>query len=315
MCIIVAKPAGIRMPDELILKNCFANNPDGAGIMLASRGKVYGYKGFMNFEAFQAKLAKLGKKFGKLRDLNVVMHFRITTHGGSIAANTHPFPVSNSYKTMRQLEWVSNLGMAHNGIITCVSSHIDVKKENVSDTMVFNRRVVYPITRNVDIMSNKAIQETIRLAAGSKLAFLDNQNRMVLLGDFVMDDGVYYSNTTYKEARYSKATRIYNWDWGWEDSKGMYHLHQDRERENVYLSWDDEKFLMKALAEDYGIEILEPGNTIIYDDTFHETVTTQHYAIDPSDYSIYEWITGENEWELYLEANEYSHIEESDALA
>ena len=34
MCIIVYKPAGKRLPSENILKNCFINNPDGAGIMI-----------------------------------------------------------------------------------------------------------------------------------------------------------------------------------------------------------------------------------------------------------------------------------------
>lgn len=316
MCIIVAKPAGIRMPDRLILQNCFTNNPDGAGIMLASRGKVYGFKGFMNFEAFEQKLAKLEKKFGKLRDLNIVMHFRITTHGGSIAANTHPFPVSNSYKAMRQLEWVNDIGMAHNGIITCVSSHIDIKKENVSDTMVFCRRVVYPISRSADILSNKSIQEALRLSADSKLAFLDKNGKLAVLGDFIVDGGVYYSNSTYKEVRVWKSWKDYDWgDYGYYDKGGTWHYKEPKKDDQIFLSWADEKYLMETLAADYGLEILEPDDTIVYDDTFIEKVGKNHFAFDPSDQVIYEWISGDNEWVAFMGPDEYCGILEGSELA
>ena len=47
MCIIVAKNAGIPMPSTEILRNCFDNNPDGAGFMLAAKNSVYGFKGLM----------------------------------------------------------------------------------------------------------------------------------------------------------------------------------------------------------------------------------------------------------------------------
>ena len=151
MCIIVAKPIGIQMPTIHTLEKCFDNNPDGAGIMLASKGKVWGFKGLMAFKDFTDKLRVLENRFGNLDKLAVVMHFRIGTHGSNVPANTHPFPLKGSYEELRALEWVDEHGMAHNGIISALSYHKDIKAENVSDTMVFIKRVIAPIAKTMRV--------------------------------------------------------------------------------------------------------------------------------------------------------------------
>jgi predicted glutamine amidotransferase len=317
MCIIVAKPAGVKMPDMKIIENCFSNNPDGAGIMYNRGGKVYGFKGFMSIEAFKAKLAQLEKKFGKLTKLNIVMHFRITTHGGSIAANTHPFPVVSSYKDMRELEWVSDLGMAHNGIIGCVDRHIDIKKENVSDTMVFIKRIVKPIASMTNIMKSKKLLETIWLASDSKLAFLDGAGNLKVLGDFVFENGVYYSNTTYSHARpkYNlDSWSGYGWGKGWTISKPS---KGSQSRDRVYLSKDDEDYLKITLAQEYGLEILEKDDVIVYEEGYREPVGSMILAQEPGTWSIWEWDNINYDWYELMTSDEYDYIDPngSDALA
>ena len=198
MCVIVAKEAGINMPSEDKLKNCFYHNRDGAGIMLASKGKVFGFKGYMTWESFKAALNKLEKRFGSLRKLPVVMHFRIGTHGENIPENTHPFPLCASYDKMRETHWVSAQGVAHNGIISALSYHPDISAENVSDTMVFVKRVIAPIAKTTVISSRPDILEGLGLMAGSKLAFLDCSGKIVTAGAFVKDEEVLYSNSSYK---------------------------------------------------------------------------------------------------------------------
>ena len=293
MCIIVAKNAGVKMPSETILATCFTNNPDGAGIMVGAKGKVYGFKGLMTYDAFTAKLKQLEKRFGPLDKLNVVMHFRIKTHGAAIAANTHPFPVASSYKALRKLEWVSDLGMAHNGIIDATGHHPDIKQENVSDTMVFIKRIVAPIARQANIMKDQKLQEALRLAAGSKLAFMDSE-KLVVLGDFQYKEGVYYSNSTFETARYS----YYGWsaiDWddydipGYTKSKGK-KGHEEWSK----LSPDDEKYLMKELAFDYGLELLPLGFTIVCKE-YEVTPTVNQYAMDDG-FQLYYWDPDGYDW-------------------
>ena len=313
MCIIVAKPAMVKMPSKKIIKNCFENNPDGAGIMVSVRGKVYGYKGLMNYESVLNKLQKIEKKFGPLYKLNVVMHFRIGTHGGNIAANTHPFPVCGKYKSMRAIEWISDLGMAHNGIITDVSYHKDIKCENVSDTMVFIKHIVNPIAKLTNIMENPDILEALRLASGSKLCFIDGKGNMEVLGAFTFEDGVFYSNATYKEKRVTYVSKPYSWD-GWDkyEDKWQKPSYQD---DYVILSKDDEEFLQESMAAEYGLEMMYPEDIIVYSKDYCEVVGKKKLFFSPADGGIFEWISGVNDFEVYAEIDEYDHIVEGDADA
>lgn len=296
MCIIVAKNAGVKMPTKEILSNCFTNNPDGAGIMLAAKNQVVGVKGLMTFDAFTAALKKLEKRFGSLNKLPVVMHFRIKTHGAAIAANTHPFPVAASYKPMRRLEWTSTLGMAHNGIIQAVGHHEDIKKENVSDTMVFIRRIVQPIAAKIDIMQDDKVLDALEMAADSKLAFLNAQGVLKLRGRFEMKDGVYYSNSTYEAARY-KSWRIYGYDWDDYGIQSVTTTKKGGKKENDWpaLSPDDEKYLMEELALDYGLDILGEGCTIVCED-FEFTPCHVKYAVLDETGELYYWDDENYEW-------------------
>ena len=271
MCIIVAKEKGVRMPSTETLKHCFTNNPDGAGIMLASKGRVFGFKGLMTFDAFEAKLKQLSKRFGSLDKLPIVMHFRIMTHGKVVAGNTHPFPVSSSYKSLRKLEWVSDLGMAHNGIISCTSSHPDVKAEGVSDTMVFIKRIVAPVAGSLGkmpLMSNSAVLDALQIASGSKLAFLSGNGEIKVLGSFIRESGVYYSNDTYVKPRLMKMPEPYHsywWDWEDYDYKPSRLPSNPVVEDSIRLNDKDIEQLMWDTAEELGIEIIPDWYDLVVD--------------------------------------------------
>ena len=94
MCIIIAKDKGISIPDRTILKNCFDNNPDGAGIMWNESEFVHIQKGFMLWKDFNEFLNSLSKRID-LKLASVVMHFRITTHG-----RTHQFLPYDIHRTI-----------------------------------------------------------------------------------------------------------------------------------------------------------------------------------------------------------------------
>lgn len=140
MCIICAKPANVKFPSEETIKNMWDANSDGAGLMYVKDGKVRIEKGFMTYKSFTAKLDELRKTLDLVKT-PVVMHFRITTHGGTCAANTHPFPVTDSIARLKQTNVTTTLGVAHNGIIPITP------RKGISDTMEYIATQLSPLTR------------------------------------------------------------------------------------------------------------------------------------------------------------------------
>ena len=203
MCIIVAKPAKTAMPSLNTLETCFRNNPDGAGIMLASKGKVWGFKGLMTFEAVKSKLKTLESRFGSLDKLPVVLHFRIGTHGKNIPENTHPFPLSDRYDELRSLEWVSSQGMAHNGIIRLTS---DPDNERYSDTAIFIADYLSQILRTRADLRDRRKLNTIYQLAQSKFAIMDGGGYIATVGEFIHERGLLFSNASYRALFLRKPT-------------------------------------------------------------------------------------------------------------
>ena len=52
MCIAIAKPIGVEIPNDDILTNCFNNNPDGAGFAFNHNNEVVIRKGYMKLKDF-----------------------------------------------------------------------------------------------------------------------------------------------------------------------------------------------------------------------------------------------------------------------
>ena len=203
MCIIVAKPQGIEMPSDYILSNCFDSNPDGAGFMFANGKTVYIAKGFMKWEDFSKAL----KNLGDLTDTSVVMHFRIATHGDVQPSCCHPFPISDDHDKLSARFTESRVAVAHNGVI-----HGMKTDKNTSDTMAYIADVIAPIRRlSEDFMHNENALDVMEATVGSKLCFLDNSGDIVTIGNFIDDDGVLYSNTSYLNqwGRYSTRNSIW----------------------------------------------------------------------------------------------------------
>ena len=196
MCIIVSKPKGVEVPSIETLRNCFINNDDGCGFAYNHNGKVIIRKGFMTFEDFEKELATIPNK----KDKGMVFHFRITTHGDSNGANTHPFPVTSNYKKLQAERISSDLAVAHNGIISCVNVSY---KSKFSDTMVFTADILSTIKEiDANFYENEKYQELLKTLSGSKLSFINGEGDIVNIGSFVLHEGVTYSNSTYKVTRH-----------------------------------------------------------------------------------------------------------------
>jgi predicted glutamine amidotransferase len=206
MCIAIFKPLGIDLPKKEILKRCFNNNPDGAGFMFVANDKVNVKKGFMSFKTFEKALKKLDKKY-EVKNIPMVLHFRITTQGGVKASLTHPFALSNNYDTMKQLDGTYDVAIAHNGIISCSSSY-GVSDHN--DTMEFIKEIMFPlINGKKDYYQNENSMSVIKyLLGGNRFAIMDKFGHTELLGDWINDDNVYYSNSSYKDSPMKTTSSI-----------------------------------------------------------------------------------------------------------
>ena len=214
MCIIAIKPAGVKMPATTTIENMWYNNNDGAGFMYATGGNVHIEKGFMTLKSFKAALKRLEKDID-VTNTPVVLHFRITTHGGTSPGNTHPFPVAEKLPLLKMVKSRTPLAVAHNGTID-----IKPSKKDISDTMEYIINQLAPLYQlKKDFYKQPAGLQLVYNAIRSKMAILDGNGYIATVGDFTDGpDGLKYSNTSYKA-----RTIYYKWDiWDyaidWHDS-------------------------------------------------------------------------------------------------
>ncbi len=193
MCIIAGKKIGIPMPDSATLQRCFENNSDGAGIMWAENGAVHIRKGFMNYDTFNDYIDKLGNRIN-LTDTALVMHFRITTHGATNPQTCHPFPISKKIKDLKRTSFTTDIGVAHNGIIRikCIPK--------LSDTQSYIVKRLYSIyKRDSAFFKDTATMNVIEKEIQSKMCFLTSEGELYTIGNFIEEDGVLYSNSSYED--------------------------------------------------------------------------------------------------------------------
>ena len=240
MCIIAIKPAGINLPATTTIENMWYNNSHGAGFMYAAGGTVHIEKGFMTLEDFKKALKRLEKNIN-VASTPIVLHFRITTHGGTSPGNTHPFPVTEKLPLLQMTKSKAPLAVAHNGIID-----IKPSRKDISDTMEYIMTQLSPLYQlKKDFYRQPAGKKVVYNAIRSKMVFLDGNGRIETVGDFIADkDGMLYSNTSYKA-----RTVYYNWDL-WDFGAEWYESEHGK-----YLTW---------LTEEDGY-ILSDGNLISAD--------------------------------------------------
>lgn len=179
MCIAILNPKS-KLPKNY-LRNSWANNNQGAGLLYVHNGNLCVFKSY-KYPEFESEYYRLrsNKTISK-----IVLHFRIATSGHcQTGKNLHPFLVSDK------------LGFVHNGVISGLGN------KSESDTFQFNEML--KILPN-DFLSNKTIIEFIETYTGwSKLIFLDSQNNHTIINEI---DGHYdrsgnwFSNDSYQNEK------------------------------------------------------------------------------------------------------------------
>ena len=246
MCIIVYKPTGIESPSWATLHQCFDYNNDGAGFMYAENGKVYIQKGYMTWNSFK----KAFKPFKNRVDLPLVLHFRITTHGGTEKGLCHPFPLTSNVTELKATKSVTDIGIAHNGFISMTS----YASKGASDTSEFIRKYASCIIASPQWYRNPNANKVLAEVIGSRMLVLSNDGHGEVVGDgWVEEDGVMFSNTSYKEyawwTSYKTTTKVT----GVKGTK-CYDDDDDTVTDN-YTSFDDGCISNLKLTSDKGWDL------------------------------------------------------------
>ena len=187
MCVICVSKKGIRQPSVSEIREMWETNPHGAGYMFARNGKVEIHKGFMELRDFLRSVES--ENFTD--DDVVVYHFRISTQAGVTPEMTHPFPLSSDLEDMEVLDCLCDVGIAHNGIIRLTST----KDERYSDTALFITEYLPALIRDTKDITDKHVKRCIRGLADSKLALINGEGDVSIIGDFYGNKaGLMFSN-------------------------------------------------------------------------------------------------------------------------
>jgi len=179
MCIAILNTAKHTIK-RTHLKNSWDNNGDGAGILYIKDDKMAVFKEMSNFDTFYNKYLEIKQEHG---DKNIVLHFRISTHGKVNEDNCHPFLVDDE------------LGFVHNGMIYDVPTSVDY-----SDTYMFNEKYLKLMKKGFD-RSNEIMDMVANyIGAGNKLIFLNAKDEYTVVNEKAGHwyKGSWFSNTSYQ---------------------------------------------------------------------------------------------------------------------
>jgi hypothetical protein len=187
MCIAIMKSANKKI-SKSTLRRCYDANPDGAGFMYAEDKQLVVKKGYFTFKEFY-------KEYRPHGDKQVLIHFRIKTHGPIDKNNCHPFLVN------------SGLGFIHNGIISGYGSN------SKSDTIEFNESILQKIVAkhgNNSLFDDPMVELIENIIGYSKLVFLDRHGNYKIMNENkgAWNNGVWYSNNSWKKPEPVKHTNF-----------------------------------------------------------------------------------------------------------
>lgn len=193
MCIIAHKAKGVDCPSDEVIRACFENNPDGAGVAIVRPGSktVEIHKGFMEVSDFLDFVDSAVSP----KDI-ATYHFRITTSGGTNPHNCHPFPISDNVKDLKALSITSRFAFIHNGVIGNGSP-------SLSDTQLYVKDVLAHI--QMKSLTKNIVDRIAQETEGSRTVTIDAQySQVAMTGKWINDKetGLSFSNSSYEKRYY-----------------------------------------------------------------------------------------------------------------
>lgn len=209
MCVIAICKDRHLSPDEV--RSCWTNNPQGAGIAWASRGKVHVIKGLMRLEDLEGVLRER-------RQLPYIVHFRLTSVGPTCPELTHPFPVLPEVPL--DLEWTGAApALAHNGHVGDWRGRYLQMFPLIAEALRergLPARVPsgpWSDTRAIAAIAAAVGEEIIDFLDPGKVAMIWPDGKVRVWGLFVPARGVLFSNYSYVEGHGKRTWNSYGvWD-------------------------------------------------------------------------------------------------------
>ncbi len=166
MCVIIYKPAGVKLPNSDILDTAYQRNPHGCGLVSPN---IF-YKG-LSYNSFKKHLKVCSESE------SILIHFRFATHGSVKRSNCHPF-----------YDAETDTFFMHNGVLNGIRPN----KDRTDSECAF-RWFLQPIVKKYGLHS-KEMSDTVKQIMGfSKFAFMQGSD-VRLFGVFLYFDGCFYSN-------------------------------------------------------------------------------------------------------------------------
>uniref|UniRef100_A0A6M3LYR8 Putative glutamine amidotransferase n=1 Tax=viral metagenome TaxID=1070528 RepID=A0A6M3LYR8_9ZZZZ len=210
MCLIVAKPRGVKMPGKKNLNSWFASHDDGFGLAYLQDDRVHIVKGAMDIKTMRRLIKRVNRNLNgtSLDDLDVIFHFRQATDGTISPKNCHPFPITNDLTAQSALETETDIALAHNGIIFDYSTYYKRAwthpNSDKTDTQEFIEDYLVGLGQSI---WNPSVQALIEAYTDSKFALLAS-NGITYIGKFIEDNGFFFSNGGYKTPKPAPITRV-----------------------------------------------------------------------------------------------------------
>lgn len=268
MCIAILNTKGVTLKKKL-LKNCWENNGDGAGLLYSLDGKMQVFKEMKDFDNFYTEYARVRQLVsGK----NIVLHFRISTHGKVNETNCHPFLVHDE------------LGFVHNGMIYNAPTSTDF-----SDTYMFNECILKWMQVGFEYSEDVLDMLQSYIGMGSKLIFLNAEDDFAIVNEKAghWNMNCWFSNDSYK--------RVNNWvDYGGTRKyKSGYKSGFDRGLSGkgwgTYDDWYDQS--------DFGTDTIKNPKPLKDRNEFHycQSCDMTLYGINEINRGLCEWCHEERE--------------------
>ena len=190
MCIILTCERNARPSDELIA-DCFALNPDGAGIMWTDGGRVQICKGFMDCADLIAAIDSVPT------DSPLVIHMRIATSGGIDVGTCHPFPICDDLKALHAANVECRAAVAHNGVIRGMCTD---DKRGISDTVAFTAGKLNGMWRTDNVVSRRMRRRIMDAAPSNRFAIMTDDGTVYRIGHGwnTVTRGIQASNDTWR---------------------------------------------------------------------------------------------------------------------
>jgi len=210
MCVIAVSPTGDKVSKETFGR-MWRSNSDGFGLMYRAHDGVGIVKGLHDEQEAWDLYDRLPE------GVPHVLHFRQATHGGVRPELTHPFVVSEE-SPLIQAGVVCEPVLAHNGVWSLHASkeHEVQLKGPVSDTRVLAAWLgKLAEKRPIKEVLEKHLYE---VASAGRVVVVDPTTwRLHLVGHWIKEGSLLFSNHSFRESLYSYALPGVACDWRWTE--------------------------------------------------------------------------------------------------